>query len=107
MAYGRSLERHLKRFCLPLTYSEWAPIAKNRADWRKRVAQPPFAIRQPFVRRPRGDTRRTPEQKREDEERRAAETAERRQYPLSYRHRSGIVCDIRPAPPPPPPPSGI
>ena len=40
--------------------------------------QPPFAIGKPFVRRPRGDTRRTPGQKREDEARHAAEAAERR-----------------------------
>ena len=78
MTYGRSLERHLKRFGLPLAYTEWAHIAQNRADWHKRVAQPPFAIGKPFVRRPRGDTRRTPEQKREDEARHAAEAAERR-----------------------------
>jgi len=50
----------------------------NRADWPKRATQPPFAIGKPFVRRPRGDTRRTQEQKREDKARRAAETAERR-----------------------------
>ena len=41
------------------------------------MTQPPFTIGKPFVRRPRGDTRRTPEQKSEDEARRAAETAER------------------------------
>jgi hypothetical protein len=77
MTYGRSLERHLKRFDLPPDYTDWAPIAQNRGDWRRRVTQPPFTIGKPFVRRPRGDTRRTPEQKREDEARRAAETAER------------------------------
>ena len=62
---------------LPLNYTGWGPIAQNRDDWHRRVTQPPFAIGKPFVRRPRGDTRRTPEQKREDEARRAAETAER------------------------------
>ena len=77
MTYGRSLERHLKRFDLPLNYSCWTPIAQNRGDWRRRVTQPPFVIGKPFVRRPRGDTRRTPGQKREDEARRAVETAER------------------------------
>ena len=61
MTYGRSLKRHFKRFAPPLAYTEWAHIAQNRADWQKRVAQPPFAIGKPYVRRPRGDTRRTPE----------------------------------------------
>ena len=56
---------------------ESADIAQNRGDWRRRVNQPPFAIGKLFVRRPRGDTTRTPEQRREDEARRAAETAER------------------------------
>ena len=60
MTYRRSLERYLKRFDLPLNYSGWAPIAQNRDDWRRHVTQPPFAIGKPFVRRPRGDTRRTP-----------------------------------------------
>ena len=40
---------------------EWAHIAQNRDGWHKRVAQPPFAIGKPLARRPRGDTRRTPE----------------------------------------------
>ena len=26
-SYGRSLERYLKRFDLPLNYTDWAPIA--------------------------------------------------------------------------------
>ena len=78
MTYGRSLERHLKRFSLPLAYTEWAGIAQNRVDWHKRVTKPPFTIGKPFLRRPRGDSRRTAEQKREDEARRAAEIAERR-----------------------------
>ena len=60
-----------------LGYVDCPPIAQNRDNRHKRVAQPPFAIGKPFVRRPRGDTRRTPEQRREDEARRAAETAER------------------------------
>ena len=74
----RSLERHLKLFGLLLANTEWARIAQNRADWHMRAAQPPFAISEPFVRRPRCDSRKTPEQKRVDEARRAAETAERR-----------------------------
>ena len=77
MSLGGSLERYLKRFDLPLSYSGWSTIAQSRDDWRRRVAQPPFAIGKPFVRRPRGDTRRTPEQRREDEACRAVETAER------------------------------
>ena len=52
MTYGRSLERHLKRFDLPPDYTDWAPIAQNRGDWRRRVTQPPFTIGKPFVRRP-------------------------------------------------------
>ena len=77
MTYGRSYECYLKRFDLPPDYTDWAPIAQNRGDWRRRVTQPLFTIGKPFVRRSRGDTRRTPEQRREDEARRAAETAER------------------------------
>ena len=77
MTYGRSLERDLKRLELPLAYADWARIARNRADWRKRVTQAPFAIGKPFIRRPRGDGRRKSEQKREDEARRAAGTSER------------------------------
>jgi len=38
----------------------------------------PFTIGKPFLRRPRGDSRRTAEQKHEDEARRTAEIAERR-----------------------------
>ena len=49
----------------------------GRVDWRKRVTQPPFVTGKPPIRHPRGDSRRAPEQKREDEARRAAETAER------------------------------
>jgi len=78
MTYGRSLERHLKRFNLPLAYIEWAGIAQNRAEWYKRATKPPFTIGKPFLRRPRGDSRRTAEQKHEDEARRTAEIAERR-----------------------------
>ena len=61
---------------------------QNRADWRKRVTLPLFAIGKPFVRRLRGDARRTAEQKLEDEARRAPETAERRADfdPTSHEH---------------------
>ena len=30
MTYGRSLERYLRRFDLPLDYSDWAPSHKPR-----------------------------------------------------------------------------
>ena len=50
-------------------------LAKSRADWHKPATQDPVRHRQPSVRRPRGDTRRPPEQKRENEARRAAEVA--------------------------------
>ncbi len=78
MTDGRSLGRLLKHFNPPLAYVEWAGIAQNRADWHKRATKPPFTIGKPLLRRPRGDSRRTVEQKREDEARRAAEIAERR-----------------------------
>ena len=64
MTYGRSLERHLQRFDLPLTFTEWASLAQDRAGWHKRVTHPPFEIGKPFTRQPRGDTRVTPEEKR-------------------------------------------
>ena len=41
-------------------------------------ARPPFAIGKPFVRKPRGDTRKTPEDKHRAVAQRAAEIAERR-----------------------------
>ena len=92
MTYGRSLERYLKRFDLPLNYTGWARIAQNRDDWRRRVTQPPFVIGKPFVRRPRGDTRRTPEQRREDEARRGRDRRAtgqlRRRLPRTPQHLS-------------------
>jgi len=78
MNYGRSLARHLKRFDLPLAFVEWATLAQDRAAWRQRVTQPPFAIGKPFVRSPRGDSRATPEEKLRAKAQRAAEAAERR-----------------------------
>jgi len=78
MTYGRSLERHLKRTSLPLAYTEWACITQNRAELHKRATKPPFTTGKPFLRRPRGDNRRTAEQKHEDKARRTAEIAERR-----------------------------
>ena len=41
-------------------------------------ARPPFAIGKPFVRKPRGDTRKTPEDKHRAVAQRAAEITERR-----------------------------
>ena len=78
MNYGRSLARHLKRFDLPLAFVEWATLAQDRAAWRQRVTQPPFAIGKPFVRSPRGDSRATPEEKQRAKAQRAAEATKRR-----------------------------
>ena len=78
MTYGRSLKRHLKRLVLPLAYTDSAHIAQSRTEWYKRATKPPFTIGKPFLRRPRGDSRRTAEQKHMDKTRRAAEEAERR-----------------------------
>ena len=57
MTYGRSLQRHLAHFNLPTAFTEWAPLAQDRAGWRKLVTKPPFTLGKPFVRQPRGDTR--------------------------------------------------
>jgi hypothetical protein len=73
-----SLERHLKRFDLPLTFTEWASLAQDRAGWHKRVTHPPFEIGKPFTRQPRGDTRVTPEEKRRRMAQHKAETEARR-----------------------------
>ncbi len=77
MTFGRSLERHLEHFDLPTTFTEWATLAQDRAAWHKLVTHPPFAIGKPFVRRPRGDTRLTPEDRRRHMAQRTAEIAER------------------------------
>ena len=61
MTYGRSLQRNLAHFNLPAAFTEWAPLAQNRARWSKLVTEPPFKLGKPFVRQPRGDTRVTPE----------------------------------------------
>ena len=31
MTYGRSLQRHLAHFNLPAAFTEWAPLAQDRA----------------------------------------------------------------------------
>ena len=78
MNFGRSLSRHLQHFGLPLTFTEWASIAQDRAKWNRLATKPPFAIGKPFLRQPRGDTRATPEDQRLAIARRAAEVKERR-----------------------------
>ena len=79
MTYGRSLQRHLTHFTLPAAFTEWAPLAQDRAGWRKRVTEPPFELGKHFVRQPRGDTRVTPEDKLRLAKERAAEIAKRRE----------------------------
>ena len=39
MSYGRSLERWLKLFDLPLRYTEWATLAQDRADWARLITR--------------------------------------------------------------------
>ena len=75
MTYGRTLRRHQAHFILPTAFTEWAPLAQDRAGWRKLVAKPPFKLGKPFVREPRGDTRVTPEKKQRLAKERAAEIA--------------------------------
>ncbi len=35
MTYGRSLQRHLAHYSLPTAFTEWAPLAQDRAWWQK------------------------------------------------------------------------
>ena len=79
MTYGRSLQHHLAHFNLPAAFTEWAPLAQDRAGWRQLVTKPPFKLgSKPFVRQPRGDTMVTPEDKQRLAKERAAEIARRR-----------------------------
>ena len=78
MAHGRSLQRHLAHFNLPADFTEWAPLAQDRAGWHEFVTGSPFKLGKPFVRQPRGDTRVPPEDKQRLAEPRAAEIAKRR-----------------------------
>ena len=39
MSYGRSLERWLKLFDLPLRYTEWATLAQDRAEWARLITR--------------------------------------------------------------------
>ena len=79
IAYGRSLERHLKHVGLQhadgsaLAFTEWATLAQDRTGWRTLVTNSPFDIGQPYVRQPRCDTRVSPEDKRRFFAQRAAE----------------------------------
>ena len=63
---------------LPAAFTEWAPLAQDRAGWQKLVTEPPFKLGKQIVRQPRGDTRVTPEGKQRLAEQRAAEIAKRR-----------------------------
>ena len=40
MTFGRSLERWLERFDLPLIFTEWAQLAQSKVDWAKRMSLP-------------------------------------------------------------------
>ena len=76
-----ALQRHLAHFNLPTAFTEWAPLAQDRAGWHKLVTEPPFKLGKLFVRQPTGDTRVTPEDKQrsaEQNEQSAAEIAKRR-----------------------------
>jgi len=70
VAYGRSLERHLKYFGLVddggnvITFTEWATLAQDRAGWLKLITKAPLNTRKPQLWPPRCDTRVTPEEKR-------------------------------------------
>ena len=66
MAYSRLLGRYFKHPDLPRR--RVAPHkCTNHADQHKRAINPPFVTREQFVRRLRGNTRRTPGQKRHSE----------------------------------------
>ena len=75
MTYGRSLQRHLAHFNLPTAFTEWAPLAQDRAGWHKLVTEPPFQLGKPFVRQPRGETKVSSEDKQRLAEQRAPEIA--------------------------------
>ena len=60
MTYGRSLQRHLAHFNLPAAFTEWAPLAQDRAGWRKLVTRASLqtweALRATTKRRHQGDS---------------------------------------------------
>ena len=76
--YSRSLQRHLNHFDLPAEFAEWERLAPDRAGWHRPVTTPPFAIGEPLVRQPRGNTRVTSDDRRRAAAQRAAAIAERR-----------------------------
>ena len=39
MSYGRSMERWLKLFDLPLRFTEWATLAQDRAEWARLITR--------------------------------------------------------------------
>ena len=39
MSYGRSLERWLKLFDLPLRFTEWATLAQDRTEWARLITR--------------------------------------------------------------------
>ena len=39
ISFGRSLERWLKLFGLPLRYTEWATLAQDRAEWARLITR--------------------------------------------------------------------
>ena len=42
MTLGRPLQRHLAHFNLPTAFTEWAPLAQDRAGWHKLVTETPL-----------------------------------------------------------------
>ena len=77
--YDKSLNRHLNHFNLPLPFTEWAALAQDRQAWYTLVTKAPFVIGKPFLRRPRGDTRVSAEDRRQLAARDKAEIKERRE----------------------------
>ena len=41
VTYGWSLQRHLAHFNLPAAFTDSAPLAQDRAGWRKLVTKTP------------------------------------------------------------------
>ncbi len=63
MTSGWSLQCHLAHLNFPVAFTEWAPLAQDRAGWHKLVTERSFKLGKRFVRQSRGDTRVTPEDK--------------------------------------------
>jgi hypothetical protein len=79
MNYGRSLERHLKYFDAPISFVAWAKLAQDRGAWHNLVTKPPFSLGKPFLRKPRGDTRASAEEKQRADAELAEEVSRRRE----------------------------